>query len=154
MPDEHMDPSVIDFKAFVKNHPGLIQEVREGRRSWNGLYQDWSILGSDDQGWQAFARTTAAPTEQVGVGGNQKQEATSAEGRGAASNLQGLLDNNPTVASVVSKLGQMNVNELQGYLGQFSGVMNNVQQLMGQFQNTGAPVRSSTRDNPFSFRGF
>ncbi|GAK14237.1 spore coat protein YlbD [Geomicrobium sp. JCM 19039] len=153
MSDEHMDPSVIEFKTFVQNHPGLIQEVRHGRYSWNDLYQEWAIIGGDHADWTSY-QTNPGP-EPVGEASTNDTQTSGETSTNAAQNsLNQFLESNPTVSSVVSRLGQMNVNDLQGYLSQFSGVMGNVQQLMGQFQNTGGPVQNSTRENPFSFRGF
>lgn len=44
------------FKTFVKNHPGLIDEVKNGKWTWKELYEEWFLLGDDDERWSRFAK--------------------------------------------------------------------------------------------------
>lgn len=138
-----MDPSLRDFKAFVKQHPKLVQEVRSGRATWNGLYQDWVILGDDDQYWGIYDHSP-----------NEANPSDSESSSIFPSSAQGLLNSNQTVSSILKTLGQMNVNDLQNHLSQFSGVMGNVQELLNQFQSNPNQSRDDRQENPFSFRGF
>ncbi|WP_160112419.1 YlbD family protein [Salicibibacter kimchii] len=140
--DGQLDPSLRDFKAFVKEHPKLVQQVRSGKASWNGLYQDWVILGEDEQHWGTYKESA---TEKNPSNSNATEVMPS---------IQGLLDSNQTVGSLLKTLGQMNVNDVQKYLSQFSGVMGNVQELLNQFQSNPNQSRNDRQENPFSFRGF
>ncbi|WP_176764647.1 YlbD family protein [Natribacillus halophilus] len=138
MQHEQLDPSVRDFRDFVKRHPKLVREVRAGQATWNGLYQDWVILGDDERHWASYKDGTDHVHSDY-----------------SSSSIEGLLNGNQTVGSLVKKLGEMNVNDVQNYLNQFSGVMGNVQELMNQFQTKpGSGQRRETYDQPFSFRGF
>ncbi|MDR4886622.1 YlbD family protein [Fredinandcohnia sp. QZ13] len=49
-----LHPSVQEFKAFVKKHPLLVQEVRKGTLKWQEVYEDWYILGEEDEKWNKF----------------------------------------------------------------------------------------------------
>ncbi|MEH7383917.1 YlbD family protein [Bacillus sp. JJ1521] len=49
-----LHPSVQEFKVFVKKHPVLVQEVRKGKLNWQEVYEDWYILGEEDEKWKKF----------------------------------------------------------------------------------------------------
>lgn len=48
-----MANSIDDFKGFVKNYPKLKFEVRDGKRSWQSIYEEWTLLG-DDGSWDNY----------------------------------------------------------------------------------------------------
>ncbi len=48
-----MSTSIEEFKAFVKNYPKLKHEVREGKRTWQSIYEEWTLLG-DDGSWESY----------------------------------------------------------------------------------------------------
>lgn len=43
-----------EFKEFVKDHPLLKFEVRDGKRTWQNIYEEWVLLGSDDESFKKF----------------------------------------------------------------------------------------------------
>ena len=43
-----------EFKEFVRQYPGLKNEVRDGRSSWQNLYEEWYLYGSDDAQWDRY----------------------------------------------------------------------------------------------------
>jgi len=45
--------SIDEFKEFVKKYPKLKFEVREGKRSWQSIYEEWTLLG-DDGSWDSY----------------------------------------------------------------------------------------------------
>ncbi|MDQ0299003.1 hypothetical protein J2S78_001423 [Salibacterium salarium] len=120
--------SVYEFREFLYQHPLLIREVREGKRTWNQLYQDWVILGEDHEDWSSFKRKD-----------NQKDKGTE----------NGQTD---SLSAIMKTLGQINVEDLQKQISQFSGMMGNVQQALQHFQKPSGPPKSP--QDPFSFRGF
>ncbi|HEY8364509.1 MAG TPA: spore coat protein YlbD [Haloplasmataceae bacterium] len=48
-----MGTSIEEFKEFVKQYPRLKYEVREGKRTWQSIYEEWTLLG-DDGSWDAY----------------------------------------------------------------------------------------------------
>ncbi len=56
MSEKKLHPTVEEFKDFVKQHPLLIREVRKGEHTWQELFEDWYLLGSDDPRWQSYQR--------------------------------------------------------------------------------------------------
>ena len=45
---------VEEFKDFVREHPGLKQVVREGKSTWQKLYEEWYLYGADDAQWKHY----------------------------------------------------------------------------------------------------
>ncbi|MGY4689697.1 spore coat protein YlbD [Salibacterium sp. K-3] len=129
--DGSIPESVYEFREFLYKHPQLIKEVREGKQTWNQLYQDWVILGEDNEEWEPY-RT-------------QERE-TSGDNKAVSGD---------TLSTVLNTLGQINITDLQKQLSQFSGVMGNVQQVLQHFQKPAEPPKPPRPHyDPFSFRGF
>lgn len=42
-----------EFKAFVKKHPKLRNDVLSKKRTWQDIYEDW-VLFSDDKMWDKY----------------------------------------------------------------------------------------------------
>ncbi|NLG82118.1 MAG: hypothetical protein GX490_06345 [Bacilli bacterium] len=49
--------SIEEFKEFVRKYPRLKNEVREGKRTWQSIYEEWVLLG-DDGSWDAYKEET------------------------------------------------------------------------------------------------
>lgn len=43
-----------EFRTFVKNHPLVRDEVKNGKRSWQSIYEDFVILGENDESWKQY----------------------------------------------------------------------------------------------------
>ena len=42
------------FKEFVRNNDFLIGVVRDGKKSWQDLYQLYDLYGEDEEAWNKF----------------------------------------------------------------------------------------------------
>ncbi len=43
-----------EFKKFVSSHNKLKDEVRNGKRTWQNIYEEWVLYGEDDPSWKGF----------------------------------------------------------------------------------------------------
>jgi len=43
-----------EFREFVKRYPKLRDDVRTGKRTWQNIYEEWSILGEKDNQWADY----------------------------------------------------------------------------------------------------
>ncbi|MFD2704928.1 spore coat protein YlbD [Salibacterium lacus] len=120
--------SIYEFREFLYRHPDLIKEVRAGKQTWNQLYQDWMVLGENHEQWDFYRIKEASAS-------NEKKDKTG-----------------DTLSSVLTILEQVNIDDLQKQISQFSGMMGNVQQVMQHFKKPEEPPKPP--HNPFSFRGF
>jgi hypothetical protein len=97
--EKKLHPSVKRFKQFVKDHPHLIEQVRSGKTTWQKVYEDWTVLGEDDDFWEN------ADYDQKG-GKELKLDF-----------LQPYLE----------KLKKMDVDQIQGYIGKISETLELIQ---------------------------
>ncbi|WP_070120227.1 YlbD family protein [Bacillus marinisedimentorum] len=107
--------SIERFKAFVKRHPGLAKEVREDRKTWKEIYEEWYLFGEEDDMWQEFINRKSS------IGGSQKKK----DEKGSNDFINGML----------SSLKKMDMNQMEKHLSSMSGAIGNVQQILEQFQS-------------------
>lgn len=43
-----------EFRKFVSTHPLVRDEVKNGSKSWQSIYEDWVILGEEDSMWEKY----------------------------------------------------------------------------------------------------
>jgi len=125
--NKNQHPSIEEFKQFVKRHPKLIKEVRDGKKTWKELYQDWYLLGEEDEIWDTYKETNETESQ----------------------------DNN-FITKILSSLKSMDANEVSQYITNFQEAIAAIQNVIGQFQtrneNQLDPSRRSVNSHPFSFR--
>ncbi len=158
MNQTNLHPSVRQFKVFVRNHPGLVTEVKDGKRTLQDIYEEWSILGEEHEQWQPFLYDGEIQSGQQ-VNDQQEVQEEQTSTNAAESTTSSDATEEESAAGTGEFLGQlmglvkkMNVQDLQSHLTQFSSVLGNVQNLMQTFQRPQEPTRSSESESPFSFR--
>ena len=56
---------ITEFKEFVREHPGLKDSVRNGNASWQNLYEEWYLYGSDDNQWSRYKKNETPPASDI-----------------------------------------------------------------------------------------
>ena len=51
-----------EFRKFVSEHPTVRNEVLNGKKSWQQIYEDWVILGESDEMWKPYKKDTENTT--------------------------------------------------------------------------------------------
>ncbi|WP_245947252.1 YlbD family protein [Bacillus taeanensis] len=118
------------FKKFVKSHPKLIKEVRGGNKTWKEIYEEWYFLGEEDEKWKAY-----------------KQSGAEHKGKKESSDTKSAM-----MDGVFSKLKNMDLNEVQKHITQISAAIDQIQQLVQQFQPQKPKVPSQSYQQPFHYR--
>lgn len=132
-------PSIEQFKNFVKNHPGLIIEVRKGSATWQELFEEWYLLGENDPKWTKYNKY---------IKEEEPKQETKKE-----NNLTGL-----TFNQIMNYIKKLDIHQLQQYLGQMSDAIASLQNLLAQMNETNQngenpdAANSQQRRSPFSFR--
>ncbi|MGD6848653.1 YlbD family protein [Rossellomorea aquimaris] len=132
-----LHPKVKEFKGFVRKHPKIVKDVRNGDANWQDLFEDWYLLGEDDTRWDKYkdeAAKESSPTNQGSKSGWMDQ-----------------------VGDMVKK---MDANQLQQHINSLSEALGAVQGVLSQFQsnnNRGSGTATKTEtppkpSHPFSFR--
>lgn len=130
MTNKKLHPSVEQFKEFVKNNPKIVQEVRTGKSTWQELYEDWYLLGEEDQRWANFRQEGQAKS-------NTEEKKTD------------------WMNHVMNSVKKMDPNQVQGYIHNLSQALSAVQGVISQFQGGSGqkPSNSITPPpSPFTFK--
>ncbi|WP_096199229.1 YlbD family protein [Bacillus sp. FJAT-45350] len=159
----NLHPSVQQFKQFVKSHPELVKEVRQNRKTWQELFEEWTLLGEEHDMW-----------EQYKIKDNDQDSETMSESTEEATNETNNPGQSESLSNLLGLIKNINFNDLQHHLSQFSGVLGNVQSLMQMFsqgnqgqqqqqqqqqqqsqqtQENPQQEQQNQQDHPFSFRG-
>ncbi|WHZ05967.1 YlbD family protein [Neobacillus sp. YX16] len=130
MMQKELHPSVIKFKEFVKNNPALIKEVRNGNSTWQELYEDWYLLGEEDNRWETIGVKTSPSAE--------KEEDKK----------------NDWISTILGTVQKMDPNQIQHYVNNLSQALGAIQGVISQFQGNQpkqTPLKVEPK-HPFSFR--
>ncbi|WP_165820750.1 spore coat protein YlbD [Pueribacillus theae] len=115
--------SVESFKKFVKKHPSLIKEVRNGRRNWKELYEEWYILGEQDEVWDVYKEKE---------GGNSSSDER---------------------LGFFGKLRQVDFDQVQKNISDMKGLVGNIQELIRDFKPKQKPPTAPRMmyQSPFTY---
>lgn len=66
-----MSRKIEEFKEFIKGHPSLKKLVDTRKKTWQDLFEEWSILGADST-WNNYnedgeAEVKTTPTSKVNI---------------------------------------------------------------------------------------
>lgn len=130
-------PSIEKFKEFVKTHPKLRNEVKNGRYTWQELFEEWYILGSRHQDWEQYAESAPAPPAQPASVPDEK--------------------NADLVGGLVNTFKNMDINQVQQYITNANQALGAIQGIIASFQGEqrqeeDEPAKQETAGNPFAFR--
>lgn len=145
-----LHPSVQKFKQFVQLHPLIINEVREGKKTWQDFYEEWVILGENHENWEQY--------KLEGKDENIERQTAEEEKKEAANEEKSSGQSSEVLTHLVGLIKNMNFDDIQRHMSQLNGLLSNVQQLIGIFQG-GAKQNQMHQPHeqphdPFSFRGF
>ncbi|PEE42123.1 YlbD family protein [Bacillus pseudomycoides] len=128
-----LHPSVQQFKEFVNHHPKMVHEVRNGEKTWQQFYEEWYLLGEQDEVWKAYkadGETISSPAQE-----NNDEKAVDLMGQ------------------MLSFLKKLDAEQMQQHLANVTSAIGSVQQVIQQFQeNRTQPEQRTSENNPFFFR--
>ncbi|PKR86936.1 YlbD family protein [Heyndrickxia camelliae] len=140
MASKKLHPSVEKFKSFVKEHPGLIKEVRKGEHTWQELFEDWYLLGEDDPKWETYQSEHADETNT-----KTKTKKTSKTEKGWINQIGNILQ-------------KMDPDQMDHHIHNLSQAVAAIQGVLAQFQGGASSGGTQNQNqapegrNPFSFR--
>ena len=126
---KNLHPSVIKFKEFVKNHPALIKEVRNGKTTWQELYEDWYLLGEEDTRWETIGEKPST---------SEKEDEKKGD----------------WISTILGTVQKMDPDQIQHYINSLSQTLGTIQGVISQFQgNQPRQIKpKAEHKHPFSFR--
>ncbi len=131
-----MHPSIKEFKVFVKEHPGLIKEVRSGGENWQDYYEKWILLGEDDPSWDKYKGVNSTKTNKTDSDGSESKK-----------------DKQELLNQMMKMVEGVDLNKVEGHVNQLNGAIANIQSLIGQFKEAKKQFPSSKKNevrSPFN----
>ena len=49
-----MESRIDEFRTFVRKYPRIKDDVKNGLKTWQSLYEDWVLLGEEDSVWDIY----------------------------------------------------------------------------------------------------
>ncbi len=139
MDDSKLHPSVREFKQFLKDNPKVVRDVRLGKKTWQDLYEDWSLLGEKDERWTEY-KDDAKMTETV------EENPPKGEKIELVSQLFNQLKN------MDPEQIQKQISNISQALGAIQGVISQFQSSSGKNEQSQSPSAPPASKHPFSFR--
>lgn len=124
---------ITEFKEFVREHPGLKDSVRNGNSSWQNLYEEWYLYGSDDKQWSRY-KDNDAPVSEV-VSKEKTEQLNGAE----------------MMTQAFEYLQKVDIDKVQKTMGTFQQFIQIFQTMQGgKGQHIGGPMIGPTSKQNFS----
>lgn len=118
-----MQSRMDEFKTFVSNHTKIREEVRNGKRTWQNIYEEWVLYGDTDPQWEKYQNDTS-------------QKVVSQNGNNLSINMDSL-------KHVVSYIKKINPDDLNKTLNTVQKVIQIAQTVGGGKASSIAPIVSS-----------
>ncbi|MDM5295577.1 YlbD family protein [Peribacillus simplex] len=134
-------PSVDRFREFVKEHPFLVNEVRNKQATWQELFEEWYLLGEDHPRWQADVSVDKSKV-------NSEAPSPPVEKGDQSTEL---------IGSLMSAVKNMDMGQIQQYITNANQAIGAIQGVLSAFQgnkseDTSPPKKEKEqRANPFLF---
>jgi len=132
MEKQKLHPTIEEFKQFVKKHPKLRAEVRKGTKTWQEFYEEWYLLGEDDDVWKKYQSV------------NSETDDTDKESK------------QDFVSKIFSSIKNVNLNDVQQQISNIGSAISTIQQVIQQFQGENQISKQNSQNkgsnHPFAFR--
>lgn len=116
------------FKIFVRNHPILINHVRNKKMTWQQFYELYDLYGEDDKIWNEFLKGTNT----INVNENLSNNRNSGN-----NNINNQNINNDNIAGTI-----------KNFLGLFKGIdMNTIQRTLGSLDKAIEAFKGMSSNN-------
>lgn len=128
-----LHPSVQKFKVFVNRHPKMVHDVRDGKKTWQQFYEEWYLLGEEDEVWKGYRVDHKEVVPSVQESKQEKSE--------------------DFMGQMVSFFKKLDVEQVQQHITNVTSAIGSVQQVIQQFQgNRTTEKRGNSENNPFFFQ--
>ena len=105
-----MDNQLDEFKSFVRKYPGLKNDVRSGKATWQSIYEEWYLYGEDDSQWEKYKEVTQESNQSAPATDKTKSETKSTTTSNSSS---ATLSGTEMMAQAFQYLQKMDMNKVQ-----------------------------------------
>lgn len=118
-----MDNQLEEFKQFARLHPGLREEVRSGRATWQSLFEEWYLYGPEDSQWEKFKTVSSTTT----ASDTSSSKSTTSQSDSSSSSSSTTNSGTEILTQAFQYIQKMDMNKVQQTMG-------TVQQFVKLFQ--------------------
>lgn len=123
-----MDSQLDEFKSFVRKYPGLKNDVRSGKATWQSIYEEWYLYGEDDSQWEKYKEVTQESNQSAPATDKTKSETKSTTTSNCSS---ATLSGTEMMAQAFQYLQKMDMNKVQQTMGTVQKFIQIFQSLQG-----------------------
>ena len=123
-----MDSQLDEFKSFVRKYPGLKNDVRSGKATWQSIYEEWYLYGEDDSQWEKYKEVTQESNQSAPATDKTKSETKSTTTSNSSS---ATLSGTEMMAQAFQYLQKMDMNKVQQTMGTVQKFIQIFQSLQG-----------------------
>ena len=105
-----MDSQLDEFKSFVRKYPGLKNDVRSGKATWQSIYEEWYLYGEDDSQWEKYKEVTQESNQSAPATDKTKSETKSTTTSNSSS---ATLSGTEMMAQAFQYLQKIDMNKVQ-----------------------------------------
>jgi hypothetical protein len=105
-----VDSQLDEFKSFVRKYPGLKNDVRSGKATWQSIYEEWYLYGEDDSQWEKYKEVTQESNQSAPATDKTKSETKSTTTSNSSS---ATLSGTEMMAQAFQYLQKMDMNKVQ-----------------------------------------
>ena len=127
-----MESRMNEFKKFVSLHPLLRDEVKNGKRTWQNIYEEWVLYGESETIWGKYVIV------------DNKGDATKSNRESKSMGFSNIL-NNEVIKNTLDYIKKIDPNKINNTLNNMQKVIQIIQTFTGK---KGVTIPSST--NAFS----
>lgn len=124
-----------EFREFVRKYPKLRDDVKSGERTWQNIYEEWTLYGEEDRTWAKYRSTENNQNEGTG---DQATDQNAKGGNKSALNTDGL-------KNIMGYFQKINPDSVNRTLGTVQKVIQIVQGFGGKTKS--APYINSPYDD-------
>jgi len=143
-----VDSQLDEFKQFVRKYPGLKYDVRNGKATWQSIYEEWYLYGEEDSQWEKYkeipTESTTSNTSSTSVTSNTESKSSSNSTMSGAEMM----------AQAFQYLQKMDMNKVQQTMGTVQKFIQIFQTMQGgKGAGSGAATLGAAASQRQSFPG-
>lgn len=103
-----MESRMDEFRDFVSRYPKVRDDVRNGKRTWQNIYEEWVLYGEGDAQWEQY-RANSNSNSNMNNNTNTSQNQSSNNSSKSTGNAS-LTDSLKTIYGYVQKINPDSLN--------------------------------------------
>jgi len=149
-----VDKQLEEFKSFVRKYPGLKTAVRDGRATWQTLFEEWYLYGESDSQWDKYKNESSVSIESKVENETKNQDSNdNTQAKSTSGNASGSMSGTEMMSQALQYVQKMDMNKVQQTMGTVQQFIQIFQTMQGG-KGGGAPGPAPKQSFPGLFSKF